>query len=352
VAALGNGRLASASDDKMVRVWDAGSGKCVLLEGHTEEVTSVCALRLNDGTQRIASASNDGTVRVWNTNSDGCLRTLQGQRFASLCDLGNGLLASASIPKAWHPISINSISSSSAPTATATARVWSVKTGDCLLPLEGHTDDITSMCALGDGRLASASKDTTVRVWNAESGACLVLNGHTGPVTSVCALGDGQLASASKDTTVRVWNAESGACLVVLEHTGPVTSVCALSDGRLASASWAYDSWDVTVGVWDAKSGEFREFDSSDPCAATVMYRALPSSSLPPEPHCGRTRAHFAPQAWGAPAVYLGSEVVEVCLFNLGGRRIASAALFNGQVHFLELVEPHPLLPLMGGGGT
>jgi WD40 repeat protein len=77
VAFLLNGQLvASASDDKTLRLWEAEIGTCrSTLEGHSDYVSAVAFL-LNG--QLVASASDDKTLRLWEAEIGTCRSTLEG----------------------------------------------------------------------------------------------------------------------------------------------------------------------------------------------------------------------------------------------------------------------------------
>jgi WD40 repeat protein/tetratricopeptide (TPR) repeat protein len=231
-------RLATASDDRTAKVWDAISGKELFsLSGHTGGVYGVAFS--SDG-KRLATASDDKTAKVWNPYSGKELFTLYGH--------AGGVYGVAFSPDGTRLATASD---------DKTAKVWEANSGKVLVTLSGHSRGVYGVAFSRDGtRLATASDDKTAKVWDANSGKLLVtLSGHAGGVYGVAFGPDGtRLATGSTDGTAKVWNPYSGKELFTLYgHTRGVYGVVFSPDDgtRLASASD-----DKTAKVWNATSVE------------------------------------------------------------------------------------------------
>ena len=82
------------------------------------------------------------------------------------------------------------------------------------LTIQGHTDDIFCAAFSSDGRrIASGSKDRTIRVWDAQTGNAVPgpPKMHTNGVWCVTFSPDGkQIASCSGDNMVLLWHVMTG----------------------------------------------------------------------------------------------------------------------------------------------
>ncbi|MFD5081685.1 hypothetical protein ACFWOG_03475, partial [Kitasatospora sp. NPDC058406] len=304
----GSPRLATAGNDKTVRIWDPVTGRQngPPLTGHTGPVLAVAAFTAPDGTPRLATASEDRSVRIWNPATglqDGRSLTdhigwVSAVAVFTATD-GSPRLATAGNDKAvriWNPATglqdgrpltgltnhnswVSAVAAFTAPDGTprlATAgegwvvRIWDPATGleevPALASHTGHTGPVPAMAVFtasdGAPRLATASGDGTVRIWNPATGSedGPPLTGHTRGVSAVAAftMSDGTpyLATGSEDKTVRIWNpvtgTQVGAPLTDRIGWASAVAVFTASDGtpRLATTSE-----DGTVRIWDPVTG-------------------------------------------------------------------------------------------------
>jgi WD40 repeat protein len=136
-----------------------------------------------------------------------------------------------------------------------TLRLWDAASGAEVAVLRGHKKIVNSVAfSPGGDRIVSGSRDDTVRVWDATSGAEVAkLHEHESWVNSVAfSPGGDRIVSGSRDQTVRIWDAASGEGLAVLRgHESSVMSVAFSPGGDLVASG----SLDQTVRLWDVQSG-------------------------------------------------------------------------------------------------
>ncbi len=152
---------------------------------------------------------------------------------------------------AWSPDRSKLATASS----DTTAKIWEASTGRELLTLRGHQSPVLCVAWSPDGsKLVTASSDTTAKIWEASTGReLLTLRGHEDRVYGVAWSPDGQkLATASWDKTGKVWEPGTGRELLTFRgHEDRVYSVAWSPDG----AKLATGSRDNKAKIWDASKG-------------------------------------------------------------------------------------------------
>src|SRR5262249_39211561 len=120
---------------------------------------------------------------------------------------------------------------------------WDTDTWQEQARFVGHTGPITGLFVPGAAgqTLVSAAADGSVRFWPLSGTAVAAARfaGHESRVTSLALTPDGKkLVSGSWDGTVRVWDAATGESLAVLEgHESRVNAVAVSRDGQRAASA-------------------------------------------------------------------------------------------------------------------
>lgn len=195
--------------------------------------------------------------------------------------------------------------------------VWSLKTGEKVAELYGHTQRVTSLCTYSgpgvDPLVISASWDERLRIWPVKacightsidstlsekvSSESIILKGHTSRVfgvTIVNRAGEAPfVASGSSDNTIRVWSLPDGKLMYVLEDEEDVTWNLCMSSFYIAPREGSALNGTVlisgcknsTVRVWNHRTNWAEETPmASHPQSSTRVQGVIDLLSGKPAP--------------------------------------------------------------------
>ncbi len=223
--------VVTVSEDHTARIYPVTGGKPALLRGHSDAISTA---RFSPDSKLVITASFDDTARVWHASGKGEPMVLRGHQ---------GRVVDARFSADGKQVVMASFDQ--------TASVWKVAEPDKFVTtLRGHSDAVLYVAVGPRGRIVTASKDMTARVWSGRGQLEAELEGHEGAVAMARFSPDGErIVTASLDKTARVWPASGKGPPVVLRgHRGDVLDARFSPDGqRVVTASM-----DRTALVWQA----------------------------------------------------------------------------------------------------
>ena len=139
----------------------------------------------------------------------------------------------------------------------STVKLWSFAQQKCVATLKGHAKAHHLNPAVQGTHLATASGDSTVKLWSFAQQKCVAtLKNQARPQKPHAAVQGTHLATASGDSTVKLWSFAQQKCVATLKgHAQAVWGVDWHDQGGFVASC----SLDHSVRIWDFPTGAMRQ---------------------------------------------------------------------------------------------
>jgi WD40 repeat protein len=227
---LKNQSIISSSADKTVKIWkrsDKNYFESVETLEHNDQVTSLTVL-----SDFIISGEYNGKINVWNESSLELLGNFSSH---------NNIV--------WSLVNLNNQSFASASEDT-TIKIWEQETYSssfkCIHNLTDHTSPVWALALLSEKYLISGCNQGLIKIWHLANFTLFkTLTEHRAAVYGFAVLGKESFISVSKDKQTIMWDIENLMKIKALFDKIDVLSVCVLSNDSFATGNSK-----GTINVW------------------------------------------------------------------------------------------------------
>lgn len=229
--------IASAGEDATVQLWTKTGEKVALLQ-HNSPVSN---LSFSANSQQLVSASEDG-VQLWSSQNNFQQPKQLSQKtalFVTFSPDGSRIVASEQ----------------------ENIQLWD-QNGQPIATLAGHQEQVNAIVFSADSqRIASVSKDNTVRLWTREGRLIKVLRGHQDVVWRAQFSPDNSLlATADASGIIKLWDAEGKLVESLERHRNDIWDINFSPDSQTLVSAGA----DSVIKLWRPKSNFIQPFSNDN----------------------------------------------------------------------------------------